>query len=89
MGVTVRNVDSHFTNWRRRSNWNNIKQNWAHGTKSGMANLIKRYESGEETREEVRDLIQKMKAYFLDEKLAQAFLFGGHKHRDAVNDVDS
>ncbi|GMK53646.1 hypothetical protein CspeluHIS016_0102320 [Cutaneotrichosporon spelunceum] len=60
LGVPVRNVDTQFTNWRRRTGWSHIKKAWGGDTKEGMSALLAQYASGEESRLEVCAAIRRM-----------------------------
>lgn len=71
LGISLRNIDTQFTNWRRRSGWSAIKRRWADGSDKAMANLMARYTSGDETRTEVRAAIQRMAEYLEEDTAGQ------------------
>lgn len=85
LGLKPRTIDSHLTNWRRRSGWANIKDLWGGGTRAGMRILIERYQQGFEARLEARRGIQQMSAYFdssqqMGDWLAQVRRFAPASH---------
>lgn len=69
MGTTMRAIDSHLTNWRRRAGWSEIKRKWGGNCKDGMIALVTAYNSGEEQRPDVRAAIKSMRGYFEDCKV--------------------
>ncbi|BEJ13851.1 hypothetical protein CspHIS471_0310250 [Cutaneotrichosporon sp. HIS471] len=73
LGVPIRNIDTQFTNWRRRTGWSHVKKAWAGNTREGMSALLSRYESGEEFRPEVCAAISRMTRY-LEEDIAGSWV---------------
>lgn len=63
LNTSPRNVESSFTNWRRRSGWSTIRSRWGGQSRTGMRSLIHRYEAGTLDRE-VSDAIFNMRSYF-------------------------
>ena len=52
-----------MTNWRRRAGWTDIKDHFAGGDKDAVAGVIEMVEDGQEKRKEVREAVERMKAY--------------------------
>ncbi|EKC98308.1 sexual development regulator [Trichosporon asahii var. asahii CBS 8904] len=65
--TTPRNVESSFTNWRRRSGWSAVRRKWGGQSRTGMRLLIQRYEA-RSLEPEASDAISKMRSYFANDK---------------------
>lgn len=68
MGLPRAKVETDLTNWRRRSGWTDIKDQYADGSREKMQRLIEKVERGKEKREVVYAAVDQMKGYLRREE---------------------
>lgn len=61
--TSVRSIESKFTNWRRRSGWSSVRDQWGGQNKAGMWTLLQRYNAGT-LEPEAFDAVTHMRSYF-------------------------
>lgn len=62
-GLTRKSIEEHLTNWRRRSRWTELMHLYGGGSREGMKALIEGVERGEETRADVLERVEGVRAY--------------------------
>lgn len=70
-GLSRKAVEEHLTNWRRRSRWTELMNLYAKGEREAMRTLVQRVESGEETRQDVLDRLEGVRAYLEERERAR------------------